>query len=305
MAKNRQIETDLFSQGWFYELSNEAKILYIYCYLNADNAGIIEMIKRRLEFDLQIDVEKAFIEIQHEFTIIGNNRFLIKRILTTQFPNGLCSPEHPFQKSVIKLLENEGIDIETYEINKGLPKPYLSLMEALPKAHSNSISKSNSQSSSLSNSNNKEKSLQKKSSKEVEKWNDLKIGTKVPDRDHTIMRWDDFLQYQSERGRRSCEKLDAPMVFLSDKEYNKLKEKYKSDEIVIAMIRVMNNWKGKRKFAHQRNLNDYLAIDDSWVLEKAEKELRILNGTTVDKLRKREKMADEIQKNMGGINFEQ
>jgi hypothetical protein len=303
MAKNRQIETDLFLQGWFYELSNEAKILYIYCYLNADNAGIIEMIKRRLEFDLQIDVEKAFIEIQHEFTIIGNNRFLIKRILTTQFPNGLCSPEHPFQKSVIKLLENEGIDSETYELIQALPKPYTSLTEALPKAHSNSISKSNSQSSSLSNSNKPD--LQKKSSKEVEKWNDLKIGTKVPDRDHTIMRWDDFLQYQSERGRRSCEKLDAPMVFLSDKEYNKLKEKYKSDEIVIAMIRVMNNWKGKRKFAHQRNLNDYLAIDDSWVLEKAEKELRILNGTTVDKIRKQEAMKAEIQKNMGGISFEQ
>lgn len=159
--------------------------------------------------------------------------------------------------------------------------------------------------SSIVLSNNKEQSLQKKSSKEVEKWNDLKIGTKVPDRDHTIMRWDDFLQYQSERGRRSCEKLDAPMVFLSDKEYNKLKEKYKSDEIVIAMIRVMNNWKGKRKFAHQRNLNDYLAIDDSWVLEKAEKELRILNGTTVDKIRKQEAMKAEIQKNMGGISFEQ
>jgi hypothetical protein len=303
MAKNRQIETDLFSQGWFYELSNEAKILYIYCYLNADNAGIIELIKRRVEFDLQIDVEKAFIEVQHEFTIIGNNRFLIKRILTTQFPNGLCSPEHPFQKSVIKLLENEGIDSETYELIQDLPKPYESLTEALPKAHSNSISKSNSQSSSLSNSNKPD--LQKKSSKEVEKWNDLKIGTKVPDRDHTIMRWDDFLQYQSERGRRSCEKLDAPMVFLSDKEYNKLKDKYKSDEIVIAMIRVMNNWKGKRKFAHQRNLNDYLAIDDSWVLEKAEKELRILTGTTVDKFRKQDAMKAEIQKNMGGIIYEQ
>ena len=58
---------------------------------------------------------------------------------------------------------------------------------------------------------------------------------------------------------------------------------------------VMNNWKAKTKFAHQKNLNDYLAIDDAWVLEKAEKELRIINSQTVDNLRKREKVAEEIK----------
>jgi len=142
---------------------------------------------------------------------------------------------------------------------------------------------------------NKEQSLQKKSSVGVQKWKDIKIGTKVKDRDHTIMPWEDFIAYQQAHERRSCEKLDAPLVYLSEKEYFKLKEKYISEEIVKAMIRVMNNWKAKSRFQEQRNLNDYLSIDEAWVLEKAEKELRIINGRTVQDLRKREAIAKEYE----------
>jgi hypothetical protein len=178
MAKNRQIETDLFSQGWFYEISNDAKVLYLYCYLNADNAGIIELIKRKIEYDLQIDLEKSFLEIRSEFSVLGNNRFFMKRILTTQFPNGLSSPSHSFQKSVIKLLENEGIDTITYEITEALPKPYPSLTQALPKAlsHSHSLSHSNSNSNSHSNSAKNEKKLkQKKSTMTDEEYGEMMI----------------------------------------------------------------------------------------------------------------------------------
>ncbi len=66
---------------------------------------------------------------------------------------------------------------------------------------------------------------------------------------------------------------------------------------------VMNNWKAKTKFAHQKNLNDYLCIDDAWVLEKAEKELRIINSQTVENLRKREKVAEEIRNSNQGITY--
>lgn len=142
---------------------------------------------------------------------------------------------------------------------------------------------------------NKEQSLQKKSSNDVPRWKNVKIGTKVTGRDHCVMPWDDFIAYQQAHERRSCEKLDAPLVYLSEKEYFKLKEKYISEEIVKAMIRVMSNWKGKSKFQEQRNLNDYMAIDDAWVLEKAEKELRIINGKTVQDLRKREAIAKEYE----------
>jgi hypothetical protein len=124
----------------------------VYCYLNSDNAGIIELIKRRIEYDLQIDLEKAFFEIQSEFTALGNGRFLIKRVIRTQCPNGLAH-DGRFQSSIIKLLENEGIDTETYEPSKALSKPLESLTKALPKAHSHSNSLSNSSSQSISNSN--------------------------------------------------------------------------------------------------------------------------------------------------------
>lgn len=134
-------------------------------------------------------------------------------------------------------------------------------------------------------------------------WNNIKIGTKVPKRDHHVMAWDDFLKYQENHDRRSCEKINAPLVFLSDREYKALRDKYKSEQIVKAMIMVMNNWKAKTKFAHQKNLNDYLCIDDAWVLEKAEKELRIINSQTVENLRKREKVAEEIRNSNQGITY--
>jgi hypothetical protein len=229
MAKNRQIETDLFSQGWFYELSNDAKILYIYCYLNADNAGIIELINRRIQFDLQIDIEKSFVEIKNEFTVIGNNRFLIKRILFTQFPNGLCSPEHPFQKSVIKLLENEGIDIETYELLQALPEAYLSLTQALPKAHSNSNSISNSISISNSNSNS-------------EKEKNSNLPTK------------------------SQKKQFLDCVKLTEDEHQKLIEHFLSEETANEKIQVLNDYimsKGKKYSSHYHTILNWDRMDKS------------------------------------------
>lgn len=131
----------------------------------------------------------------------------------------------------------------------------------------------------------------------VETWNGLKIGTKVKDRDHRIMPWEEYVKIQQSHNRRSCAPINAPLVWLSSDEYNKLKTKYKSEEMVRAMIVVMNNWKAKTKFAEQRNINDYLAIDDSWVAEKAVKELAILNGQTIEKLRKQEVMKEEFKKN--------
>jgi hypothetical protein len=144
---------------------------------------------------------------------------------------------------------------------------------------------------------------EKKIVQQPETWNGLKIGSKVTNRDHRIMAWDEYVKIQTSHNRRSCAPIDAPLVWLSSEEYSKLKAKYKSEDMVKAMILVMNNWKAKSKFAEQRNINDYLAIDDAWVAEKAVKELSIINGQTIDKLRKRDIMKEEFRKSSQTIFY--
>jgi hypothetical protein len=249
MAKNRQIETDLFSQGWFYELSNEAKVLYVYCYLNSDNSGIIELIKRRIEYDLQIDLEKVFFEIQSEFTALDNGRFLIKRVIRTQCPNGLAH-DGRFQSSIIKLLENEGIDTETYEPSKALPKPLESLTKALPKAHSHSNSLSNSSSQSISNSNSSSigEKIEKKSKRTKPKMTD-----------------DEYGRMKIANGFQCYGEFEN--VFLTDKEMNRAKEKV-GTMLLKEAINQLSAWKEDSGLPLCEHVSD-IAKMHKWVFDKA------------------------------------
>jgi Mn-dependent DtxR family transcriptional regulator len=136
-------------------------------------------------------------------------------------------------------------------------------------------------------------------------WNGCRIGSKVPKRKHCIMPIEQYVKYQTDRNRRPCTKFDAPLVWLSTEEFYKLVDEYKSETFAIEMIKEMNKWKESKKQGMQTNLDDFRAIDMAWVARNANTSLQIKTGTTVDKLRKQEAMKAEIQKNMGGISFEQ
>ena len=255
MAKNRQIETDLFSQGWFYELSNEAKVLYVYCYLNSDNAGIIELIKRRIEYDLQIDFEKAFFEIQSEFTALGNGKFLIKRVIRTQCPNGLAH-DGRFQSSIIKLLENEGIDTETYEPSKVLSKPLESLTKALPKAHSHSNSLSHGISHGLSHS-----------------ASNSQIGEKIEKkskRTKTTMTDEEYGRMMIEKGFECYGEFGN--VFLSEKNVEDAIEKV-GTFVLKRTTEFLSAYKETKPDGAQHYTKDY-AVMCSWVFDKFKLEMQ-------------------------------
>jgi hypothetical protein len=217
-----------------------------------------------------------------------------------------------FVKDNEGLFYNERLDYETQKRKKysesrsnnrkGKPKDIINICESYDNHMENENENRDVNDIVIGNENNKGVDLKKISKERVETWNGLKIGSKVKDRDHRIMPWEEYVKIQQSHNRRSCAPINAPLVWLSSEEYNKLKAKYKSEDMVRAMIVVMNNWKAKTRFAEQRNINDYLAIDDSWVAEKAVKELSILNGQTIEKLRKQEVMKEEFKKN-NAISF--
>jgi hypothetical protein len=273
MAKNRQIETDLFNQGWFYELPNESKLLFFYAYLNANNGGIVDLIKRRVENDIQIDFESAFNGIISEFEHISGTKYLMNRILKTQFPNGL-SEDHPFHKSVYKILVNEGVNTETFSLNKGLPKPYESLGEALPKvhSHSNSNSQGNSQGQSQSNSLPK---IEKISS-------ELNANLPNPDKSKNAQK-ETYEQWVSQGADGKTEY--APYVWLTKDEYYKILERYGGNqELLNEMIDSLSEYKSREnpkkptKFNYQIHFkSSYQILHHGWMYDRYLERLTIMN----------------------------
>jgi len=288
MAK-RMLDTEIWSQRWFCDLSTDAKMLYFYFWGNCNHAGILDLWEKRYKDDTGLSLSKCISEMDGLIIEYKPGSFLMPKFISDQYPDFPNSNVRS-QDSAIKILDREGLLEFILNPLERVSKP---LVKAYEHEHG------------YDNDINNKGVVEKKSNlpAKTATWNNIKIGTKVPKRDHHVMAWDDFLKYQENHDRRSCEKINAPLVFLSDREYKALKDKYKSEQIVKAMIMVMNNWKAKTKFAHQKNLNDYLCIDDAWVLEKAEKELRIINSTTVENLRKREKVAEEIRNSNQGITY--
>jgi len=217
-----------------------------------------DLIKRRIEYDLQIDLEKAFFEIQSEFTALGNGRFLIKRVIRTQCPNGLAH-DGRFQSSIIKLLENEGIDTETYEPGKALPKPLESLAKALPKAHShsNSLSNSNSNSNSQSISNSNSSSIGEKIEKKSKR-----IKPKMTDDEYGRMMISKGFKCYGEFGN----------VFLSEKNVEDAIEKV-GTFVLKRATESLSAYKELKPDGAQHYTKDY-AVMCSWVFDKVKLEMQ-------------------------------
>lgn len=253
---NRQIPTTLFDDSWFYELSNEAKLLFFHIYLKSDHAGIIDMIPRRIEYDLQIDFKSAFLQVEPLLIQISGMRYILPLVLFTQFPNGLDST-HKFQGSVLRTLTNNGLDYEDLKYNKALPKPLLSLSEALPKAHSISNSQSISQGNSNSSGNSHKAKVEKKS--DYESWINSGSDGKTEVR---------------------------PYVWLDESELEKLTAKYGDAEKLNTAIEEVSASKANRnnkrptKFNYELHFtNSYQVLNAGWAwknhLARVEAENRV------------------------------
>jgi hypothetical protein len=282
---NRQIPTTLFDDSWFYELSNDAKLLFFHIYLKSDHAGIIDIIPRRIEFDLSIDFEKTFKDVEPFLHQISGMKYIMPLVLFTQFPNGLES-NHKFQGSVLKSLTNNGLDYDELRQNKGLPKACQSLSKALPKAYSNSHSISNSQSND--NSNSKKGELQKNSS--------LPAVTKK--RKSKYLSHDEFMERMEAECKKQV-KIGNGFVYLRPvKEFG--------ETMVREMILQLDLYKSQNEHYCGKELyvSDERVLRKSWVLRNAQQALSAKNSPVIQDIRKRERIADEIRNNTEFFNPE-
>jgi len=116
---------------------------------------------------------------------------------------------------------------------------------------------------------------------------------------------EEFIQQRLAQGKKPLLAIDCEYTYLTEKEYKKLLERYKHKQILNEMIIQYDAWKQNHKDGVQAVKSDYRGLLKPWSYNDAVRFIQTQNNPTVDKLRKQDAMKAEIQKNMGGIVYEQ
>ena len=142
----RFIDTEIFNDPWFMDLSKDAKVLWIYAITNCNHAGILKVNEKLIEFQTKI---KSFLNVSKELAnclvrLNESDRYIIPKFFKFQYPN---YPEKTFRaadSAVCELIKYNLWDVENHCILNNI----LTVSKDLAKSPSNSngISKGNSNS---------------------------------------------------------------------------------------------------------------------------------------------------------------
>lgn len=129
----RFIDTGLFNDPWFSELSNNAKLLWIYYMTNCDNAGFLPYNKKLIAFQLGLEetntIEILTKELGNRLQRVKEDLLFCPKFITHQYPKGLSDNVKP-QKSVLDKLRKNGIDNNIIEtLSKPLTNPLQRVQE--------------------------------------------------------------------------------------------------------------------------------------------------------------------------------
>lgn len=84
----RFIDTELFNDSWFMDLSISGKLLWIYCLTNCDHAGIVEWNKRLIAFQTGIeDLGTVTKELHKSLVSVNDHTMFIPKFFEYQYPN--------------------------------------------------------------------------------------------------------------------------------------------------------------------------------------------------------------------------
>jgi hypothetical protein len=122
----RFIDTNLFSDEWFFDLSKDGKLAWIYYITNCNHAGIFEKSFKVASFETGIkDFATVTKELSNRLVSLENNKFFIPKFITFQYPKGL-SHTVKAQQSVIDLLQKYNIDLNScLTVSEELGNSYL------------------------------------------------------------------------------------------------------------------------------------------------------------------------------------
>lgn len=104
MAK-RFIDTGLFDDEWFMDISKDAKILWLYLITKCDHAGIIKLNLKLCKVQTGInDLETVRQQLGNRLVTVGEQLFFIPKFVMYQYP-GFPDCKFNMAKSAIAILE--------------------------------------------------------------------------------------------------------------------------------------------------------------------------------------------------------
>ena len=105
MAK-RFIDTGLFDDSWFMDLSKDAKLLWIYLITKCNHAGIIEFNSKLWQFQTGIkSIDTVIKQLSNRLVSVKEQYFFIPKFLYYQYPN-FPNSNVKAQKSAINILKS-------------------------------------------------------------------------------------------------------------------------------------------------------------------------------------------------------
>jgi len=125
----RFINTEIFNDSWFMDLSVNAKLLYIYLITNCDHAGIIDINWKLVEFQTGIkQLAKSYVTLTKEYENrlikLKNSYYFIPKFITFQYPNFPNSNVRQQSSAINRLKEFNLFDEENLTVNKELSNSY-------------------------------------------------------------------------------------------------------------------------------------------------------------------------------------
>lgn len=126
MAK-RFIDTEIFADEYFSELSKEGKLFFIYFITQCNHAGILKLNKKLCEFQTGLksldtlikELGKSLVRVNEESV------YFMPSFLKFQYPDFPKSTVKA-QVSALKILENYNINLDSYlTVSELLPKSYV------------------------------------------------------------------------------------------------------------------------------------------------------------------------------------
>jgi hypothetical protein len=124
MAK-RFIDTGLFDDPWFMDLSLSEKVLWVYCITKCDHAGILELNEKLCQFQTGIKNIKPIIKgLGNRLIMVSGPYYFIPKYLEYQYPNFPNSKVRQQDSAIKRLKEFKLFDEHTQSVIEGLVNSY-------------------------------------------------------------------------------------------------------------------------------------------------------------------------------------
>jgi len=124
MAK-RFIDTGLFDDPWFMDLSVTEKVLWVYCITKCDHAGILEMNEKLCQFQTGIKGIQAVIKgLGDRLVRVNEQYYFIPKYLEYQYPSFPNSKVRQQDSAIKRLKEFKLFNEDTQTVIEGLVNSY-------------------------------------------------------------------------------------------------------------------------------------------------------------------------------------